>query len=38
VSLLSAEDGIRIALNYTNAKRAGFIVDGGLLDVVRQLE
>lgn len=38
VSLLSAEDGIRIALNYTNAKRAGFIIDGGLLDVAKQLE
>lgn len=38
VSLLSEEDGIRIGLNYSDAKRAGFIIDGGLLDVAKQLE
>lgn len=38
VSLLVEADGVRVALNYSDAKRAGFIIDGGLLDVAKKLE
>jgi hypothetical protein len=38
VSLLAETDGVRIALNYNDARRAGFVIDGGLLDVARKLE
>jgi hypothetical protein len=38
VSLLTEDDGVRIALNYTDAKRAGFVIDGGLLDIAKKLE
>jgi hypothetical protein len=38
VSLIAEDDGVRVALNYADAKRAGFTIDGGLLDVARKLE
>jgi hypothetical protein len=38
VSLLTEGSGVRIALNYADAKRAGFIIDGGLLDVAKKVD
>lgn len=38
VSLVAEDNAVRIALNYTGAKRAGFVIDGGLLDVAKKLE
>jgi hypothetical protein len=38
VSLLAEDNVVRVALNYTDAKRAGFIIDGGLLDLAKKLE
>jgi hypothetical protein len=38
VSLVREDNAVRIALNYNNAKRAGFVIDGGLLDVAKKFE
>lgn len=38
VSLVTEDNAVRIGLNYTRAKEAGFVIDGGLLDVAKKLE
>jgi hypothetical protein len=38
VSLLAGDNAIHIALNYRDAKRAGFTIDAGLLDVARKVD
>lgn len=38
VSLLASDNAVHIALNYRDAKRAGFVIDAGLLEVAKRMD